>query len=346
MKKFSLLLALIMILSCVFTGFVACAKDEDEGDNDDDGGDKTSTEKTYMVCLGDSITYGQDGEYGIGILSKHPIMDEDCYKLDSQGREQRMLAYAKIKINGKMVNFFTSHLSFEADNIRKSQLAEIEDYVSMYTNAFLTADFNLRSIEELAVLSEMSPVSTVEDPIISYRGTDWNTQSIDNICYTTDDFEVVDAYAVDNHHSDHFLLVAEFVGKRITKPKEINAKTALIMGLGQAVAIFPGISRSGSTITAGLTLAKGERNRIADFSFIMSIPIILGSTIIEAATADYSTINIPATSLGVIAAFITGFLAIKFMLKIISKCNFKWFSLYLFLLFLLTFINGFVHPLW
>jgi hypothetical protein len=109
-----------------------------------------------------------------------------------------------------MVNFFTAHLSFESDNVRKGQLAEIEDYVSMYSNAFLTADFNLRSIEELAVLSEMSPVSTVDDPIETYRENDWNTKCIDNICYTTEDFTVTDAYAVDTQHSDHYLLVAEF----------------------------------------------------------------------------------------------------------------------------------------
>lgn len=142
------------------------------------------------------------------------------------------------------------------------------------------------------------------------------------------------------------LVIADFVGKRIQEPRKMTAKTALIMGLAQSVAIFPGISRSGTTITSGLTLARGERKSIANFSFLMSIPIIFGSTLVEAFTADYSNINIVATLLGVVAAFITGYLTIKFMLKIIGKCNFKWFSLYLFILSIITFINSFIAPIW
>ena len=142
------------------------------------------------------------------------------------------------------------------------------------------------------------------------------------------------------------LLLAEFIGKKITNHKPITYKTALIMGCAQSVAILPGISRSGSTITSGLTIAKGERKTIADFSFFMSIPIILGSAIFEAITVDFSEINIVATLCGMIAAFITGYLAIKFMIKLIGKCNFKWFSLYLFILSIITFINGFIVPIW
>ena len=64
MKKLSLLLALIMVLGCVFTVFTACNKDDDKNNDDGDkqSGDKTTTEKISMVCLGDSITYGQDGD--------------------------------------------------------------------------------------------------------------------------------------------------------------------------------------------------------------------------------------------------------------------------------------------
>ena len=141
------------------------------------------------------------------------------------------------------------------------------------------------------------------------------------------------------------LLITDFVGKKITAPRPITYKTALIMGLSQACAIFPGISRSGSTISGGLTLANGERKQVADFAFMMSIPVIFGSFIFEAVTVDFSNVNILATSLGMISAFITGFLAIKFMLKVIKKCNFKWFSLYLFILAGITFVNAFIYPL-
>ena len=72
MKKLSLLLAIIMVLGCVFTGFVAC--DKEETPDNSDGGDKTSTPKPYMVCLGDSITYGQDGDPSVdeGTRMKNP----------------------------------------------------------------------------------------------------------------------------------------------------------------------------------------------------------------------------------------------------------------------------------
>lgn len=142
------------------------------------------------------------------------------------------------------------------------------------------------------------------------------------------------------------LFVADYIGKRIVNPRKITYKTALIMGLCQACAVFPGISRSGSTISGGLILANGERKQIADFAFLMSIPVIAGSALFEALTVDFLIINVPATILGVLASFLTGFFAIKFMLKLISKCNFKWFSFYLIILTVLTFINGLIVPLW
>lgn len=142
------------------------------------------------------------------------------------------------------------------------------------------------------------------------------------------------------------LLIADIVGKKIRERKSITWKSALIMGISQAFAIFPGISRSGSTISGGLILASGERKEVADFSFLMSVPIILGSTIFELFSVEFSSINWIATLLGVLASFITGYLAIRFMLKIIGKCNFKWFSLYLFILSIITFVNGFIVPIW
>ena len=142
------------------------------------------------------------------------------------------------------------------------------------------------------------------------------------------------------------LLIADIVGKKMKHTKPITWRSALVMGLSQAFAIFPGISRSGSTISGGLILASGERKEVADFSFLMSVPIILGSTIFELFSVEISSINWVATLLGVFASFITGYLAIRFMLKIIGKCNFKWFSLYLFILSIITFINGFIVPIW
>lgn len=142
------------------------------------------------------------------------------------------------------------------------------------------------------------------------------------------------------------LFIVDCVGRRIKNHSPITYKTALIMGLSQAFAVFPGISRSGSTISGGIILANGERKQIANFAFLMSIPVIAGSTIIEAISVDYVNINILAVLLGVIASFVTGYLAIKFMIRLIGNCNFKWFSLYLIIVAGFAFVNGMIVPIW
>lgn len=145
------------------------------------------------------------------------------------------------------------------------------------------------------------------------------------------------------------MLLAEIIGKRVSEPKPIGIKTAVIMGCMQAVAVFPGITRSGSTIFGGIA-AKGKREEVARFSFFMSIPVILGAVVLTSAklilktdsTADALPVNWWCYVIGALAAFISGFGAIKLMLRVIAKADFKWFSLYLLLLSIATFIAYFI----
>lgn len=143
------------------------------------------------------------------------------------------------------------------------------------------------------------------------------------------------------------LTVTEIVSKRrkYTVGKPVGLKTAVIMGLSQAVAVVPGLSRSGTTISAGV-LSGADREKAARFSFFMSIPIILGSaaySIIKGGLdGALASVPIGAVIAGMAAAAITGFFAIKLMLKLISKSNFKWFALYLTVLFIVTFINYYI----
>ncbi len=135
------------------------------------------------------------------------------------------------------------------------------------------------------------------------------------------------------------LFVTELYAKRRKKVQEFGWKQTVCMGLMQTVALFPGISRSGSTIAAG-TLSGAKTEDVSKFSFLMSIPIILGGF----AVGCYDAIKEPAIVtgmgwegavgilIGVACSAIFGFIAIKFMLKIINKANYKWFSLYLVLL--------------
>ena len=142
------------------------------------------------------------------------------------------------------------------------------------------------------------------------------------------------------------MIFSEIRAKKCQMTKEINSKTAFIMGCGQAVGVFPGISRSGSTLTAG-NLAKVDKTHNANFTFLMSIPIILAAVLLEG--LDFITsganvgIDFVPLALGVLTAMISGYIAIKFMLKIIKKANYKWFSLYLVLISMANLIVYFVR---
>ena len=123
------------------------------------------------------------------------------------------------------------------------------------------------------------------------------------------------------------LLVADF--KRDGN-KPIGKKSALYMGVAQGLALLPGISRSGSTLVCGL-LVGGEKKEVLDFSFLMSIPIIIASAVWE--TIGLFSAQITINWLGIfivmITSFISGILSIKIMLKIVNKNRLFLFSIYL-----------------
>ena len=141
------------------------------------------------------------------------------------------------------------------------------------------------------------------------------------------------------------MIFSEIWAKKHQMTNEINAKTSFIMGCGQAVGVLPGISRSGSTLTAG-NLAKVDKTNNANFTFLMSIPIILAAVLMEGLdlVQGGGTVGIDFVplALGVLTAMISGYIAIKFMLKIIKKANYKWFSLYLVLISIANLIVYFV----
>jgi undecaprenyl-diphosphatase len=107
---------------------------------------------------------------------------------------------------------------------------------------------------------------------------------------------------------------------------------AIIIGLAQAVAILPGISRSGATIATAL-LAGVDRNHAARFSFLMALPPILGATLLEVkdyAQAGEQASHLPATVLvaGFLAAFVVGLLACTLMINLVRKQKLVYFALY------------------
>ncbi|AZR72431.1 undecaprenyl-diphosphatase UppP [Anoxybacter fermentans] len=112
--------------------------------------------------------------------------------------------------------------------------------------------------------------------------------------------------------------------------KEMNTIDALIIGFAQGLAIIPGISRSGSTIVAGYFRGL-NRDLAARYSFLVALPVIFGATllevkdILEGGGGDVSLINIIA---GTLAAVISGYVAIRFLLKIIREKSLKPFAYY------------------
>lgn len=141
------------------------------------------------------------------------------------------------------------------------------------------------------------------------------------------------------------LLATEIYVKRRKNVLPLCWRVTLPMGFAQAVAILPGISRSGSTIAAGL-FAGGENEEVAHFSFLMSIPVILGSFLVQLVKGLVKTgeesfaysFEVAGSqfgwciAIGFIVSAIAGLFAIKVMLQAIKKANYKWFSLYLTLL--------------
>ncbi len=126
------------------------------------------------------------------------------------------------------------------------------------------------------------------------------------------------------------LVVSELIARKLEKKRDIGLPQATAMGLMQAAALVPGLSRSGSTIAGGLFCGV-NREKAARFAFLMSIPAILGGVVFGAkdvAEKGMGEVTIPALLIGTAAAAVCGFIAIKFMLKLISKHKLYGFAVY------------------
>ncbi len=123
---------------------------------------------------------------------------------------------------------------------------------------------------------------------------------------------------------------------RLAKPvvgKEVGFWTALLIGVGQAFAILPGISRSGTTISAGM-YAKLTPDRAARFSFLMAMPVIAGAGLLEFRHMAGASDPIPLipTLIGTTVSAVVGYFAIKLLLGIVHRGKFSLFAFYCLLL--------------
>ena len=123
--------------------------------------------------------------------------------------------------------------------------------------------------------------------------------------------------------------------------RNITLKEALIMGCGQALAILPGLSRSGTTIAAGL-FAGLDKEFAAKFSFILSIPAILGAAVFQLKDLSGGSIEIGACIAGFVVAVISGYLAISVLLKIVREKSLDIFAYYCWIVGIIVLIGSLI----
>ena len=127
------------------------------------------------------------------------------------------------------------------------------------------------------------------------------------------------------------LLTFSYFAKPRVK-ENISWKDALIIGLAQAAAVMPGLSRSGSTIATGLMLGN-KKEKMAQFSFLMVIPPILGEALLDVIKMakghnPFGDVSTLALVVGFVAAFVSGCLACKWMINIVKKGKLIYFGIY------------------
>jgi undecaprenyl-diphosphatase len=113
--------------------------------------------------------------------------------------------------------------------------------------------------------------------------------------------------------------------------KKVSILNSILIGIAQAIAILPGISRSGATICTSVLLGV-DREKAARFSFLMVVPLILGKMAKDMLSGDLAaeSTNILPLIFGFIAAFITGLVACKWMIRLVKKSQLKYFAYYCF----------------
>jgi len=120
-----------------------------------------------------------------------------------------------------------------------------------------------------------------------------------------------------------------FADKAKITHKEVSYTNSLLVGISQAIAILPGISRSGATIATSVLLGI-DKSKAAEFSFIMVLPLILGKMLKDLMSGDiiFSGESTNVFIIGFIAAFITGLFACKWMIALVKNSNLKYFAYY------------------
>lgn len=129
---------------------------------------------------------------------------------------------------------------------------------------------------------------------------------------------------------------------RHSNKRKISFLDALVIGLAQAMAVMPGISRSGATISTGLLLGN-KRESITRFSFLMVLLPIIGANMMDIMSGDMGregTVNITALIIGFLSAFVAGLFACRIMINIVKRGNLIYFAVYCLVIGIIAVVAG------
>ncbi len=154
---------------------------------------------------------GYGGVCGNGILSKYPINIEEKKDMNTFAYVGRNIQHLELNVQGKTVNFYNTHFTWEEKYVRDSHFAELSDYIKGKKNVIVTGDFNIENISEFDAVTTLKKVNTPQTPFETWTLDDgWPTKCLDNIMYDDSSLKLVSS-AMDNVVlSDHRMLYAQF----------------------------------------------------------------------------------------------------------------------------------------
>ena len=142
------------------------------------------------------------GGYGIGIVSRYPILSVQTIPLFSGGTEPRVLCHAVIQVGNETIDFFNTHTSYEAKEIRAEQLKEIGEHLITCERFILTGDFNTADLDEFSLFPPCSIVNRTEYGSFCSTG-----EGIDNI-FVSRDFDILRSAMPTLPYSDHYPILS------------------------------------------------------------------------------------------------------------------------------------------
>lgn len=149
----------------------------------------------------------QGGEYGVAVLSKYPIVETNRTELYSGDKEQRVLGHAVIDVDGTLINFFVTHLSFESKELRDAQFATIAEKTANLDNFIVTGDFNTSDFTEYAPIKNAGLLNNAYSSIVTFPNPDPKS-SIDNIVFSNGNWKFARRAILASGNSDHCMLFA------------------------------------------------------------------------------------------------------------------------------------------